>query len=193
MWWLYTLHNVWRTLSYITLSKYVHYLICTLLMYKKFYRRITVLAHDFLWEDDLIWCGVCVPLCAIGSIAANRCLSRCDLQPITNMPWITSDTACHNGRRCPSSWRRPQYIIAISGVSPLGECCTDSYFCFSSLWSNTFNVNYGWILISYLLMSIEVACIGSLSIYVCIQNGHEGAPLGTSKGSTPSVMQRCKG
>jgi hypothetical protein len=39
MWRLYTLHNVRRTLSYITLSKYVHYLICTLLMYKKFYRR----------------------------------------------------------------------------------------------------------------------------------------------------------
>jgi hypothetical protein len=34
MWRLYTLHNVRRTLSYITLSKYVHYLICTLLMYK---------------------------------------------------------------------------------------------------------------------------------------------------------------
>jgi hypothetical protein len=35
MWRLYTLHNVRRTLSYITLSKYVHYLICTLLMYNK--------------------------------------------------------------------------------------------------------------------------------------------------------------
>jgi hypothetical protein len=39
MWRLYTLHNVRRTLSYITLSKYAHYLICTLLMYKKNYRR----------------------------------------------------------------------------------------------------------------------------------------------------------
>jgi hypothetical protein len=39
MWRLYTLHNVRRTLSYITLSKCVHYLICRLLMYKKIYRR----------------------------------------------------------------------------------------------------------------------------------------------------------
>jgi hypothetical protein len=40
MWRLYTLHNVPRTLSYITLSKYIHYLICTLLIYQKFYRRL---------------------------------------------------------------------------------------------------------------------------------------------------------
>jgi tetratricopeptide (TPR) repeat protein len=46
MWRLYTLHNVRRTLSYITLSKYVHYLICALLMYKKFYRRFQQKIYD---------------------------------------------------------------------------------------------------------------------------------------------------
>jgi hypothetical protein len=46
MWRLYTLHNVRRTLSCITLSKYVHYLICTLLMYKKFNRRNWFMTGD---------------------------------------------------------------------------------------------------------------------------------------------------
>jgi hypothetical protein len=38
MWQLYTLHNVRRTLSYITLSKYVHY--------KKNYRRVVDINYD---------------------------------------------------------------------------------------------------------------------------------------------------
>jgi hypothetical protein len=36
MWYFYTLHDVLSTLPYITLSKCVHYLFCTLLMYKIF-------------------------------------------------------------------------------------------------------------------------------------------------------------
>jgi hypothetical protein len=64
MWRLYTLHNVWRTLSYITLSKCVHYLICTLLMYKKFYRRCrsdSSISFAFCFGDSGMDC-ICISI-----------------------------------------------------------------------------------------------------------------------------------
>jgi hypothetical protein len=141
----------------------------------------------------MMWCAICVPLCAIGAIAAKQCLRRYDLKPITAMPWITSDNACCSGRRSPPSWQRPQYLIAITGFFPFGGACfIESYYCFSSLWkSHIFNFTYGWTLIVFLLTTVVVACSGTVPIFLCMHNGYERASLGTPKVSTSEVMQRC--
>jgi hypothetical protein len=73
MWRLYTLHNVRRTLSYITLSKYVHYLICTLLMYNKFYRRVSLLVLLFLFS--VVPVSVCCWLPTVCTVLLARGVS----------------------------------------------------------------------------------------------------------------------
>jgi hypothetical protein len=163
MWWLYTLHNVRRTLSYITLSKYVHYLICTLLMYKKFYRRARVVDPTVL-----------IPLNDIATeqtkatektqAATNQLLDYLATHPDATIRYHASDMIWHIHSDA-------SYLSVSNSRSRLGGL----FFCGDKS-PHEDNLN-GSILNTASVIKNMVASAAESEVRACFQNAQSGAPL----------------
>lgn len=111
-----------------------------------------------------LWLIIAVPLGFLGSLLALR---RCKWN---NTPTITNEIP----REVPIQpwYMRSVNVTLLSGIIPFGAIAVELYFIYSSLWYNKIFYMFGFLLVSFILMTFTSTLVSIIVVYrsLCLEN-----------------------